>query len=681
MDEIAPKILDCKEFSKDLETVWIPLSDGRKLAARIVLPKTAFETPVPCILEYIPYRRRDGTRARDELNMFWFSANGYAYARVDISGTGDSDGLVEDEYVLREQDDGLELIDWLSKQRWCSGAVGMIGISWGGFNGLQIAARRPTALKAVISLCSTVDRFNDDVHYMGGCLLNDNLDWGAAFFTYGALPPDPEIVGEKSWKKIWEDRINGIELFPAKWLKHQSRDVFWKHGSVKENYGSIDCPVMAISGWADGYTSAVFELVENLSVTCKGIIGPWGHKFPHQGVPGPAIGFLQEAKRWWDRWLKNLDTGVENDPDMRLFVQDPMAPAPHIESRKGTWLGIPNWPSPFIKMDKLFLSGNKFVSSQQKSQVKDLRSISSPENIGVAGGEWCAYALGKIAPELPLDQKDDDAYSLTFDSDLFSTAKSIIGQPIIHLRIASDQPQALIAVRLNNINTDGTIERISYGFLNLSHRDSNENPAVLKPSKYYDVSIKLKHCAYKIKPDCKLRMSISTSYWPMVWPSPHTTKITLNINQSYIKLPVLTNDFVSSEVSFQKPEHAKPLSLTVKKNGVEERKLIHNIGEDFTEFKIKRDDGVYIIDDIGTQLSYKKNKNFRVKRNDPLTCRAEVDCEAIFNRGAWKAQLNTTTALTSDEKFFYLSAKLTALCDGEVFAERHFNEKIRRLFL
>ena len=203
------------------------------------------------------------------------------------------------------------------------------------------------------------------------------------------------------------------------------------------------------------------------------------------------------------------------------------------------------------------------LSRQKKSQIKDLRSISSTENRGVAAGEWCAYALGKIAPELPLNQKDNDAYSLIFDSGVLD-ARSITGRTIIDLRVASDQPQALIAARLDCVNTNGSIERISYGILNLSHRENNEKPSFLEPSKYYDISIKLKHCAYKIKTGCKLRISISTSYWLMVWPSPLTAKFML-FNGSSFTLPILTDDFTSKKVIFHKPEYAKPLSLTVKK--------------------------------------------------------------------------------------------------------------------
>ena len=225
----------------------------------------------------------------------------------------------------------------------------MIGISWGGFNGLQVAARRPPALKAIVTTCSTDDRYACDAHYLGGCLLNDNFGWGGSFFNYGALPPDPEMVGEDRWRDMWSERIDDLRLFPAEWLKHQRRDAFWKHGSVCENYDAIQCAVLAVGGWLDGYTPPILNLVENLKAPCKALIGPWGHKEPHRGVPGPAIDFLGECKRWWDKWLKGSSTGVERDPDVRLYLMDYAEPLPHFLERKGRWLGFKDWPSPKIR--------------------------------------------------------------------------------------------------------------------------------------------------------------------------------------------------------------------------------------------------------------------------------------------------------------------------------------------
>ena len=433
----AAKVTNYRDRVENVEIAWIPMPDGRRLAARLLLPKNASGRPVPAILEYIPYRRRDGTRLRDDETHYWFAANGYGVARVDIAGSGDSEGLIEDEYHRREQDDAVEIIAWLAGQEWCTGVVGMIGISWGGFNGLQVAARRPPALKAVISLCSTVDRYADDVHYMGGCLLNDTLDWGGYFLTCGSLPPDPEIVGQELWKSMWKYRLDNLECYPMLWMAHQRRDAFWKHGSICEDYRKIGIPVLNVSGWADGYTAAVFRCVENIP-GAKGIAGPWGHKYPHVGMPGPAIGFLQECNRWWDRWLKGKNTGVENDPALRLFLQDGETPKPHFDERNGHWIGLPEWPSRNIAISALHLGVGVLANARTRAKP---RSICSSLSTGINSGEWCAYALGKIAPELAIDQREDDVQSLCFDGPALRKPMAIVGRTKVHLRVSADKPQ------------------------------------------------------------------------------------------------------------------------------------------------------------------------------------------------------------------------------------------------
>ena len=196
-----------------IEHTLIPLKDGTMLAARIWLPDDAEQNPVPAILEYLPYRKRDGTYERDALTHPYLAGHGYAGVRVDMRGCGESTGLLFEEYAKQEQDDGVEVIAWLAAQPWCSGVVGMMGISWGGFNGLQIAARRPPALKAIVTICSTDDRYADDVHYMGGTLLAaDGLEWGSFFLGSMCLPPDPVLVGDR-WRAMWLERLENVPLF------------------------------------------------------------------------------------------------------------------------------------------------------------------------------------------------------------------------------------------------------------------------------------------------------------------------------------------------------------------------------------------------------------------------------------------------------------------------------------
>ena len=461
-------------------------------------------------------------------------------------------------------------------------------------------------------------------------------------------------------------------------MEHQRRDAFWKHGSVQEDYDLIQCPVLAVSGWADGYPTAVFKLNENLNTPSKGIIGPWGHKYPNQGVPGPAIGFLQECKRWWDHWLKDIDTGVDKDPDMRLFLQDSKRPAPHFDAREGRWLGVPSWPSKSIKEDTYFFNGNRLSSIQNETTINTQLTVSSPQTTGIYGGEWCAYGLGKVAPELPLDQREDDSGSLIFDGDPLLKAISIVGEGRVRLNISSDVPQALIAVRLNNIHPNGAVERISYGVLNLSHRESDENPDPLTPNKFYEVTVRLKGVAQVVPKGHQLRISVSTSYWPLIWPSPTPTIITIDPSRSTVRLPILHNEDNFHNTKFLPPEHATPLNMTVKKVGNESRTFTHKFDDLSTKFVVKRDDGSSIIDDIGTEISFTKEKVLSIKQDDPLSAAMEFNCTAHYKRDDWDARVETTTHTSCDKTHFYLSGIIKAFSKGELFASRKFNKKIER---
>jgi putative CocE/NonD family hydrolase len=671
---MAAQVRDYRDSVENVEIAWIPMQDGRKLAARLLLPSERKDRPVPAILEYIPYRRRDGTRIRDDETHYWFAANGYGVARVDIAGSGDSDGLIQDEYHKREQDDALEIIAWLAAQEWCTGAVGMIGISWGGFNGLQVAARRPPALKAVISLCSTVDRYADDVHFMGGCLLNDTLDWGGYFITCGSLPPDPEIVGWDKWQEIWRHRLDNFEPYPMLWMEHQRRDAFWKHGSVCEDYGAIEVPVLNVSGWVDGYTAAVFRCVENLT-SAKGIAGPWGHKYPHVGIPGPAIGFLQECKRWWDKWLKGIDTGVERDPLLRLWLQDSEKPQPHFDERKGRWIGLPKWPWKNIKVEKFRFGDASLAANRAKAKP---RSVRSSHSAGLTSGEWCAYGLGKIAPELAIDQREDDAQSLCFDGAPLKKLMAIVGRAQVRLRVAADRPQAQIAVRLNAVHPDGTVERITYGLLNLSHRDSHEKPAPLKPGKYYDVTVELNEIAHTIPAGHRLRIAISTSYWPIAWPSPEPATVTVNPARSRLELPCLVSTKGLAKVSFAPPEHAQAAPVTVKVAGAETRHVILDIESQRVNFTIKRDDGTYVIDDIGTEIALTKLKDFAVSRDGRAAPHSLVATTVHYQRGDWDARTETRLAMTSDSTQFHMEAEVKTAVNGKPFVNRSFRRSFKR---
>jgi predicted acyl esterase len=465
---------------REIEHCFIPLRDGTRLAARIWLPRDAERDPVPAILEYLPYRKRDGTYERDALTHPYLAGHGYAGVRVDIRGSGESDGLLTDEYAPQEQDDALEIIAWLAAQPWCSGAVGMMGISWGGFNGLQVAARRPPALRAVVTICSTDDRFRDDVHAMGGALLTAKFGWASFFFGAMGHAPDPALVGD-GWRETWVRRLENLPLFLEIWLRHQRRDAYWRHGSVCEDYAAIACPVFAVGGWTDGYTNAIPRLLEHLSVPRKGLIGPWAHAYPHFAQPGPQIGFLQEMLRWWDHWLKGIDTGVMAEPMLRAWMIESLPPAPYNATLPGHWVGAPCWPPPDRATRRLSLTddGLRDAASGEAGGTLTPRAVCSPQTLGAAGGSWCPFGRG---PDQAGDQRPDDARSLLFETAPLDAPVAILGAALVTLDVASDRPIANLAVRLCDVQPGagrmgGASLRVSYGVLNLTHRDGHAAPA------------------------------------------------------------------------------------------------------------------------------------------------------------------------------------------------------------
>lgn len=456
-----------------IENEWITLPDGRRLAARLWMPSGV--GPFPAILEYLPYRKRDGTAARDETTHGVFAKAGYACIRVDIAGTGDSDGSFDDEYSEQELSDGEAVLAWIASRDWCDGNVGMIGISWGGFNGLQLAFRQPEALKAVVSVASTTDRYADDIHFMGGCLLSDNANWASQMFAYQSRPPDPAL--RPDWREVWIERMEALPFMAADWLAHPTRDDFWKHGSVCEDYARIKAPVLAITGWADAYVNAPTQLAENLTVPVKALMGPWEHRYAHISKLG-AADFHSEVLGWFDRWLKEEQNGAEDLPDYRVFMQEHFDPTTQNKSRQGRWVAEAKWPSPNVTMRSMCLGDGQLTDTPQSGECV----VATPAHVGQSSGVFCPGM--RIDNELAGDQCADDSLSVCFDLPL-DAPMELLGRAALHITFTVDVPVAQIVARLCDVSPDGVSQRISYRPLNLTHHQSHETPEPLVPGQRY----------------------------------------------------------------------------------------------------------------------------------------------------------------------------------------------------
>lgn len=672
LDELPHKI-------KKVEHFWITLKDGCRLAARMWLPVDAETKPVPAILEYIPYRKRDGTRVRDEPMHGYFAGHGYAAVRVDVRGSGESDDVLQDEYLQLELDDAVEVIDWIARQPWCDGQVGMMGKSWGGFNCLQVAAMRPKSLKAVLSVCSTDDRYTDDIHYMGGCLLNDNHWWGAIMLGFQARPADPLLFGA-GWRDNWLRRINEMPFWPAEWMKHPTRDGYWRHGSICEDYGAIECPVMLIGGWADAYTNAVPRMLEHLKVPRRAIIGPWAHLYPHDGVPGPAIGFLQEAIEWWDHWLKGASNGAMDGPMLWSWVEDSAEPTTTAAYREGRWVADQAWPSSSVTMQQWSL-GPGVLS--QAPQATAALTVCSLQTVGLGCGEW----MGAGCPgEMPADQRMDDAGSLVFESAPLTRDLDLLGFPVLDLEFSVDRPVAQIGIRLNDVFPDGAAQRATYAVFNLNHLTGHDKPQRLEPGKRYRARIQLNALGHRFLAGHRLRLSVSTCYWPLIWPTPERVTLTVHTEGTRLQLPERTKQSRDGTTPFATPESA-PLTPISK---VAEGQMKREVHSDFLTGAVTYvtdgeggvfGEGVIRFEEIDMVVNHALRRELTIQPNDPLSAHYRIVQSQDLKREGWDIHIETETVMTSTQSELILTGRLDAFENGKRVASRNWRETVARKFL
>lgn len=672
----AKKVMKMEDFPYQwnvIENEWIPLNDGTRLSSRIWHPET--DKPVPAILEYIPYRKRDGMRGRDEPMHGFFAGNGYNVVRVDMRGTGESDGLCMDEYLLQEQDDALEVIDWISKQPWCDGNVGMMGKSWGGFNSLQVAARRPPALRAIICVGFTDDRFNQDIHYKGGCLLNDNFWWGNIMLAYQCRAIDSEIKPD-TWEEESVKRLEAMPLWMKNWMEHPTRDEYWKHGSVCEDYSAIQVPVFAIDGWSDSYTNTVLTLMNGLSVPRKGIIGPWAHVFAQDGYPAPAMDFLGEAVKWWDHWLKGMDNDTLDCPQAQIWLEDSMKPETVHPVSDGRWVGLEAWPSKDVNMKVLSMTYGKLQEEENSKEEKvDLCTL---PNHGLLANEW----MGAGVPgENPADQRVDDGMAMVFDSEVLKEELEIVGYPGFEVELSSDKPDAMLFAQLSDVHPDGAVTRVSYGVMNLTHLQGHDKVVPLVPGEKVKAFVGLDVCGHHFPKGHRVRLSLATSFWPMFWPSPELATLTIDLAAAKLILPEFTGNDCQGPCMEAKCAPLTP--MTTLSEGHVDRSVSYDLLTD-TWTSITNGvggvfgEGVYRFDDIGTVVEHNLKRELTLCNKDPLSAKYTITQKMKNGRDGWLIDADMVVTQTADKEYFYLTGHMDAKINGKDSFYREYNEKIKR---
>jgi putative CocE/NonD family hydrolase len=659
-----------------VEECWIPMPDGARLHARIWRPRDADADPVPALLEYLPYRKGDWTAPRDAQRHPWYAGHGYASVRVDLRGSGNSEGVMLDEYAQVELDDAVAVIGWLAVRPWCTGKVGMFGISWGGFNALQVAALRPEPLKAIVTVCSTDDRYDNDVHYTGGAVLGvDMLAWAGTMLAFTARPPDPAAVGDR-WLEMWRERLDALEPFLHTWLAHQERDDYWRHGSVCEDYSAVQAAVLAVGGWADPYRDTVFRLAEHLRAPVRGIVGPWSHQYPDRELPpGPAIGFLQETLRWWDHWLKGTDTGVLDEPLLRTWMQEPVAPRTHYAERPGRWVGEDSWPSPAV-VGRRYGFDTELTTALTAGPGPFL--VAGPQHTGIDAGRF--FPFGNQA-DLPPDQREEDGRSVCVDSPALTERVEILGRPQVTLRLRCDVERATVTARLCDVGPDGSSTLVTRGVLNLVSRHGRERAMPWVPGETGTVTVELSAIGYAIAAGHRIRVALSTAYFPWVWPHGEVATLEVDPAGSVLLLPIRdpAADGDRAPITFDEPEQATPLPVVTGGGCTRpERVVRRDVAAGEWVLEVDPCYGGSRTFPDGLTYTEDATETNRIREDDPSSALAESRWTIELRRPGWHAEIRTSTELTATAAEFVVDSTVDARADGETVASRRWHRRIRR---
>jgi putative CocE/NonD family hydrolase len=673
---------DKRQF-KIIENTWVPMKDGIRLAARIWLPEGADKQPVPVVWEYLPYRLWDDLRWRDDKSGANLAPYGVAFVRVDIRGTGNSEGVMVDEYDVPELTDGVEVIAWLAKQTWSNGSVGMRGISWGGINALQVAALNPPALKAIMPMGCIVNRFTQDAHYLGGAYGQENLGWGVSFKGHMAAPPDPAVVGPR-WEALWRERLDATPPILETWSSHQRYDSYWRRGSPDVDYAAIKCPVYVVDGWGDPYSDCIGQLLEHLKVPRKGLIGPWGHIFPNLATP-LGLDWPYEEVRWWRHWLSDVDTGLMQEPMLRAYVMYQADSQAFPEEVPGRWVAEATWPRPGAMVSTLYLDKEGSLARQPGSRAH-VKYVGD-KVVGITKPQW---VYGRPTE---FEQSADDRNSLIFDSPALIESVEVLGYPVAEFRVSADVPVAQLAVRLTEVMPDGKSWLVSYGLLNLTRRESMQTASPLTPGEFYDVEVPLYLCGHRFQKGSRIRAAISAGLWPLVWPSPSIATLTFELGVSKLLLPVRA--VPKQEAPFDIPV-IRPAAMAAGlgkavggyANGLQWVKTPVEAGSG-AQMPVRNDQGRYkynrssipqstIVAAVGTTTTSSSTRNMEITEGQPNSGIMKLEESYRWQHDGWDCTIEFGGEMTSTADAFHLREWVIARKGGAELFRREKPSTIKR---
>jgi putative CocE/NonD family hydrolase len=666
------------------QDVRVRARDGVELSLNLFLPAAGAGSagdpaPVPAVLNVDPYRKDDWSAGWDLSLASYLARHGYAYCRLDVRGTGSSGGVALDEYTAEETQDGHDVVEWLAAQPWCSGAVGMWGLSYGGFTAIQVAATRPPHLRAIVPIQATDDRYTDDVHYVGGAMTVSELSqYAVSQVAMNALPALPQGAADawtEPWRARWRDRLDATPVWLLEWARRQRDSAYWRQGSLAPDYGRVEAAVLHITGWMDAYVDAAFRMQARCvnAAARRTIVGPWVHGLPDHAYPGPNIDWLREMVRWFDRWLKGERNGADLEPALTWFHRDPTPPEKFPKRLRGEWRATPAWPPASPSMRTFFLGTGRLTAAPGQ-QAAD--TFAHEPTAGMRGGSLC-WGAGHPPNGLAADLRLESGAGPTAVSAPLHAALDVLGVPVAVLHVSSSHPVATIVARLGCVAPDGSIEQVSEGILNLTHRDSHAEPAPLEPGLTYEIRVPLRVAGYRFPAGHRVYLGLASAHWPVIWPSPGRAELTISHGsetRSRLELPIApAAGEVTAPPVFGEPvalpevgsETSEPSRWEVVENDHEGRVAIHEAST--TQ-----------LPDGASTLYVGETLDMVAWKRAPGTGRFENACEYRLERDGHRIVVVADGTTIATESAFDMAARLRVDIDGEAFFERDWRERIPR---
>ncbi len=668
--------------------VRIAARDGTVLSANLWLPAGAgADAPVPAILEMIPYRKDDWRANADAARGRYLAERGYALCRLDVRGTGRSGGVALDEYTADETRDGYDAVEWLAAQPWCSGRVGMWGISYGGFTAIQVAALRPPHLGAIAPMYATDDRYTDDVHYVGGCLTASELtQYAVAQVATNALPPLPARADE-DWQGAWRARLEATPTWLIPWLQHQVDGPYWRQGSLAPAYDRIAVPMLLFGGWMDSYVDPVFRMLERCTAPRRAIVGNWSHEFPDDGYPGPNLDWLHEMVRFFDATLRGVDNGALDEPALAWYERDWAVPEPFPATWPGRWRAIASAArvsgrpgqgpggTLVLHLDgtDVPLAGRLAASAGLKPGAAILHHRSTT---GTRGG--LSWGAGGSPNGLARDVRPDEADVPVYVSDAVEAPMTILGRPVLDVLVESSMPVATLVVRLSDVAPDGRASQVTAGVLNLTHRDGHAEPVALPVGEPVRAQVPLRATGYRVAPGHRLRLSVASSCWPVLWPSPQvgTLRIHHGPEGSRLELPLA-------------PPEADDARVPVFRTELPDLVEVGNSTADPPRWEVVEDvlagtvtvrthDGGASEQADGSRLYGAESHELTASDADPARARMLSIVRNVLDRDGHRVEVDVRSELSSDADAIHLDLALDVALDGRPFFARHDQASLPR---